>query len=80
MIATRRVTRIYERHVKSLPIEERLDLLALVAQSLAEQAGSSAERPSRNIMNLHGLGKDIWERVDAPEHVKRLRDEWERSA
>lgn len=80
MVATKRVARIYEKHIKPLSAAERLELLAMVAEGLASQAGTTAEPPSREITGLHGLGKEIWEGIDPREYVNRLRDEWERSA
>jgi hypothetical protein len=29
-------------------------------------------------IDLRGVGKEIWEGIDAQEYVNRLRDEWER--
>lgn len=34
-------------------------------------------RPTLHWRNLRGLGKEIWEGVDAQKHVDGLRDEWE---
>ena len=31
-----------------------------------------------NLMELKGLGKEIWDQEDAQEYVHRLRDEWTR--
>jgi len=28
-------------------------------------------------MELHGLGKEIWQDIDAQEYVNHLRDEWD---
>jgi hypothetical protein len=75
-----KVAGIYERYVKSLPVHERLELLALVAQGLLDQDSPVSERPKHSIMELHGLGKEIWQGIDAQEYVNRLRDEWERPA
>ena len=36
----------------------------------------SAARPKRNIMELRGLGKEVWAGVDAKQYVNDLRDEW----
>jgi hypothetical protein len=77
MATTDQIARIYEDHVKSLSVEERLELLAMVARDLADQVARPAARPKRNIMDLHGLGKEIWEGIDAQEYVSKLRDEWE---
>ena len=75
-----RVTAIYETYVRSLPIQERLELLALVAQGLLDLDSPASERPKHSIMELHGLGKEIWQGIDAQEYVNRLRDEWDRPA
>ena len=78
---------IYERYVSSLPVPEQLRLLAMLAQRLAVETsaaglaklpvGVPAELPRRSITELHGLGKEIWEGVDAQNYVEQLRDEWE---
>ena len=36
------------------------------------------ELPKHNIMEFHGLGKEIWEGIDAQEYINKLRDEWDR--
>jgi hypothetical protein len=74
---------IYDRYVSSLPVSEQLRLLAILAQRLAVEplAGGLAKLPDgfarRSITELHGLGKEIWEGVDAQTYVDQLRDEWE---
>ena len=68
---------IYKRYVSPLPAAERLRLLAMLAQGLVSEA-STTHHSKRNIMELHGLGKEIWEGVDAQSFVDQLRDEWER--
>ena len=70
-----RATEIYEQHIKSLPPQERLQLLAMVARDLADEPN---ERPRRSIMELHGLGKELWDGIDAQAYVDQLRDEWNR--
>ena len=74
-----KVTQIYETHIKLLPIQERLELLALVARDLAQPGSGTSEQQKHSIMELHGLGKEIWEGIDAQEYVNRLRNEWERT-
>jgi len=77
---TPKIAQLYETHIKLLPTSERLELLALVARDLAEQSSGISKSPKHSIMELHGLGKEMWEGVDAQEYVNRLRDEWERPA
>jgi hypothetical protein len=35
----------------------------------------TTEKPKHNIMELHGLGKEIWNGIDAQEYVNELRKE-----
>jgi hypothetical protein len=69
---------IYRRYIKQLPVAERLRLLAMVARDLASET-RPAEQPKRSIMELHGLGKDIWKGKDAQEYVDQMRDEWDQA-
>jgi len=66
---------IYERHIRPLPVQERLQLLAMVAQDLVTQA-TPPTQDLHSIMELQGLGKEIWTGVDAGEYVDSLRQEW----
>lgn len=68
---------IYEEHIRTLPAGERLRLLALIADELAEERGTHRSRQQPTLLDLHGLGKDIWADVDAQAYVNRLRDEWD---
>ncbi len=65
---------IYQRYVKPLPNNEKLRLIAKVSSDMAENEN---EKSKRSIMELHGLGAEIWEGVDAQEYVNEMRDEWE---
>ena len=66
---------IYEQQIKPLPRAVRLQLLARIAQDLA----APDEQPrNRSIMELHGLGAEIWQGIDAQQYVNELRDEWNR--
>ena len=67
------VEELYLQQIRNLPVEARLRLMALIAQGLAAQAN----RPKRRITELRGLGKEIWEGIDAQEYVNELRAEWE---
>ncbi|HEY7060636.1 MAG TPA: hypothetical protein VII06_04095 [Chloroflexota bacterium] len=77
MVVTNRVREVYERHVRPLSEAERLQLLALVAEQLADEAGPPAEEPLHDIMEFHGAGRDSWDGTDAQEYVKKLRGGWD---
>jgi hypothetical protein len=68
---------IYKKHVRWLPTAQRLKLVALLADQLAAEVGAYPARHRRSILELAGLGKEIWEGVDAQEYVNKLRDEWD---
>ncbi len=76
-MAALRIEDIYERHIKPLPPAERLRLLAIVAQDLATEPTQATGQRQRSIMELHGLGKELWEGIDAQEYVNELRKEWD---
>jgi hypothetical protein len=63
---------IYQQQLKPLSTEDRLRLIAMLAQDLA-----AANPRERSVMELHGLGKEIWEGIDAQEYVNSLREEWD---
>lgn len=86
------VEAIYEQHIKKLSVAARLHLLAKVAQDLVAQSpnaptknltsGLVASVPdvtmhTRSLLELEGLGAEIWQGVDAQEYVNQLRSEWD---
>ncbi len=58
---------------RQLSAEEQLELLEALA-TIVRQSISS--RPRRSILELQGLGKQIWHEMDAQEYVNRERDTW----
>ena len=68
------VEEIYQQYVKPLPNNEKLRLIAKVSGDMAENEN---EKPKRSLLELEGLGKEIWEAIDAQEYVDELRNEWE---
>ncbi len=61
------------REVRALPIQQRKELIGLIVDTLTETTPSS----SHSILELAGLGAEIWQGIDAQEYVHRLRDEWD---
>ncbi len=68
---------IYQQHIKPLSHDEQLKLLAKMAEELANGKQEKELPKKRSIMELHGLGAEIWEGIDAQEYVNELRNEWE---
>ena len=77
-MATSKVEELYQQHIKLLSPVERLRLLELIAYDLVAQPIKPAEKPKRSIMELHGLGKEIWAGVDAQEYTYNQRRDWDR--
>ena len=76
MAAKPSIAELYARHIKPLPAEERLRLLALMARDLAAGDGRVPE-DEVSLLELEGLGAELWQGVDAQEYVNELRAEWD---
>lgn len=68
---------IYQQHIKPLSHDEQLKLLAKMAEELSSGKERTAPAEKRSLLELEGLGAEIWEGVDAQEYVNELRNEWE---
>jgi hypothetical protein len=73
---TMSIEQFYEQHIKPLPSHEQLKIVELIARKMARDR-DAVKRPKRSIMELHGLGAEIWEGIDAQEYVNKLREEWD---
>ncbi|MEW6210800.1 MAG: hypothetical protein AB1631_20715 [Acidobacteriota bacterium] len=78
IIVAANVEEIYSKHLASLPKEDRLRLLAMLANGLTEILPPDDRR--RSLFELEGLGAEIWKGIDAQEYVDDLRNEWERKS
>jgi hypothetical protein len=63
-MATKRAEEIYEQYINVLPAAERLRLVQLIADGPAAPI-SRALLPSRSLLELEGLGVEIWPSIDA---------------
>ena len=64
---------IYRKQIKRLDYKGRLRLMALIAKDLAREEISSNRR---SLLELDGLGQQVWADIDAMAYVNELRDEW----
>ena len=74
-MSTLTAEQLYEQQIKLLPATERLRLVAIIAHDLATTM--TAEPRERSLLELEGLGAEIWEGTDAQEYVNELRKEWD---
>jgi hypothetical protein len=63
------------QQARTLSVEERKELIKSLVDSL--DVPEVATRQQRRFSELRGLGKEIWEGIDAQEYVNRLRSEWD---
>lgn len=61
------------RQVENLTPDEQLRLLEELAAIVRRRM---APKPKRSIMELEGLGKEIWQGIDAQEYVNQERTSW----
>ena len=77
-MATHNVSRTYDEYVKkiqTLTPEEQLSLEEVISASLKKILGG--KKVKHSIMELEGLGADIWKGVDAQEYVAKERNSWD---
>ncbi len=61
------------RQVDNLTVNEQLRLLEELAATVHRRM---LVKPTHNIMELEGLGKEIWNGLDAQEYVNEERASW----
>ncbi len=66
------VTRVLQQ-AKALSPSERKELLRLLQEIVAVDNG---KKPKRSLRELRGLGKEIWQGIDAQEYIDEMRAEW----
>ena len=49
----------------------------LIQELTARAGGSAASEPKHSILEFRGLGKEIWEGIDAQEYVRNERASWD---
>jgi hypothetical protein len=70
---SRTAEEVYARYIQELPLAERLRLLEITARNLATEIA----RPERSLLELEGLGAEIWQGIDAQTYVDEIRKEWD---
>ena len=65
----------YARGINSLNIDEQLTLLEIISTRLKKTIGK--RRKKNSIMELEGLGANIWKGIDAQDYVHKERESWD---
>jgi hypothetical protein len=64
----------YVRGIQTLKPEEQLSLIELLSAGLKKSI--TEKRIKHSILELEGLGAEIWEGIDAQEYVRKERESW----
>ena len=59
--------------LRQLSAQERVEIMHALADTFTE----APTQTEHSILELEGLGTDIWQGVTAQEYVNQLRDEWD---
>ena len=60
---------------KELSTEE-LELIAVQLRQIEKRLGAKPSRRRRSILELDGLGMELWRSIDVDAYLKRERDSW----
>lgn len=66
------VAEIVEK-ARALSLKERQELITLLQDTVMAEINT----PEHSILELAGLGAEIWQGVDPQEYVNQLRSEWD---
>lgn len=59
------------------PPRDRLRLVEMIVHELSEKSAPVETEQTLNLLDLEGLGAEIWKGIDAQEYVNELQKEWE---
>jgi hypothetical protein len=65
----------YIQGIQSLTPEEQLNLLEVISVNLKKTW--EHKRAKHSIMELEGLGAEIWQGIDAQDYVRKERESWD---
>ena len=64
------------QEARMLSVEERKQLIQAL-MDIGNESEQTNRPKKRNLLELAGLGAEIWEGIDAQEYVNQLRSEWD---
>lgn len=66
-------------NIQQLSLDEQLRLLEDLAEQIRQQLLLKQVPPKRkhSILELEGLGQEIWKGIDAQEYINQERDSWD---
>ncbi len=65
------------REAETLSREEQTQLIKLLLERILPSPDAQSKK-AHSLRELRGLGKEIWEGVDAQAYINEQRDEWDK--
>ena len=65
----------YVRGIQRLQPEEQLSLVEIISVKLKKTLGR--KKAKHSVMELEGLGADVWKGIDAQHYVSEERESWD---
>lgn len=65
----------YVKEIKNLKPEEQINLIEIISAQLKKNL--IKKKVKHSIMELEGLGADLWKDIDAQEYVCKERESWD---
>ena len=65
----------YVKGIDRLNLEEQLSLLEIISSKVKKTLGE--KRIMHSILELEGLGAEMWGGIDAQEYVRKERESWD---
>ena len=66
---------LYEQHIKPIPVAKQLELISLISKKLVGRSKPESKK-TRSLLELEGLGAEVWKGIDGQQYVDDLRNEW----
>jgi hypothetical protein len=66
----------YDQAKRSVQALDPADQLRLIAELVGRLSGTVEHQPHRSLLELQGLGKDVWQGVDVEKYLRGERSSW----
>ena len=70
-----------EARLREEAAQRHLDVSTYAVDVLAQKMNvaptDQSQRPKRSLMELHGLGAELWKDIDVEKYINNSRDEWD---
>jgi len=67
---------LYSQYIKPLSLEDRMKIIVMTAQDI-EGIIADKQPLQHSLLELEGVGAELWNQVEAQKYVNDLRTEWD---